>query len=206
MAIGTVLGIAFGIISAVRQYSWIDKITTVVALFGISTPSFWLAMMMVLLFAINLKWFPVSGSYGLKYWVLPTLTLGLQATGIIMRMTRSSMLEVIRQDYIRTARAKGQTEFIVIMRHALKNALIPIITVIGNQTGVLIGGAILVEAVFAMPGLGKYMLESINYLDYPAVQGTVLVIAIMTIILQLIVDIMYSYVDPRIKSIYSNKK
>jgi peptide/nickel transport system permease protein len=162
--------------------------------------------MMVLIFAIHLKWFPVSGSYGFKYWILPTLTLGLQATGIIMRMTRSSMLEVIRQDYIRTARAKGQTEFIVIMRHALKNALIPIITVIGNQTGVLIGGAILVEAVFAMPGLGKYMLESINYLDYPAVQGTVLVIAMMTIILMLIVDIMYSYVDPRIKSIYSNKK
>lgn len=206
MGIGSVLGIAFGIISAVKQYSWTDRITTIVALFGISTPSFWLAMMLALIFAVNLKWFPVSGSYGIKYWVLPCVTLGLQAAGIIMRMTRSSMLEVIRQDYIRTARAKGQTEWVVIMRHALKNALIPIITAIANQTGVLIGGAILVEAVFAMPGLGKYMVESINYLDYPAVQGTVLVIAIMTVIIMLLVDIIYSFVDPRIKSIYSTKK
>ena len=206
MIIGSILGIAFGIISAVKQYTWIDNITTIIALFGVSTPSFWLAMMMVLIFAVNLGWFPVSGSYGTEYWVLPTFTLGFQAAGIVMRMTRSSMLEVIRQDYIRTARAKGQSERIVIMRHALKNALIPIITTIANQTGVLIGGSILVEAVFSMPGLGKYMVESINYLDYPAVQGTILVIAIMTVIIQLAVDIIYSLVDPRIKSIYSTKK
>ncbi len=206
MVIGSILGIAFGIISAVKQYTWIDNITTVVALFGVSTPSFWLAMMMILIFAVNLRLFPVSGSYGPEYWVLPTFTLGFQAAGIVMRMTRSSMLEVIRQDYIRTARAKGQSERIVIMRHAFKNALIPIITTIANQTGVLIGGSILVEAVFSMPGLGKYMVESINYLDYPAVQGTILVIAIMTVIIQLAVDIIYSLVDPRIKSIYSMKK
>jgi len=206
MGIGTIMGIAFGIVSAVKQYSWIDRVTTIIALFGISTPSFWLALMLILVFAVNLRWFPVSGSYGLKYWVLPCFTLGLQAAGIIMRMTRSSMLDVIRQDYIRTARAKGQTEWIVIMKHALKNALIPIITVVGNQTGVLIGGAILVEAVFSMPGLGKYMVESLNYLDYPAVQGTVLVIAIMTVTIMLVVDIIYSFVDPRIKSIYSTKK
>lgn len=205
MVLGSILGIAFGIISAIKQYTWIDNITTIVALFGVSTPSFWLAMMMVLIFAVNLGWFPVSGSYGPKYWVLPTFTLGIQAAGIVMRMTRSSMLEVIRQDYIRTARAKGQSERIVIMRHAFKNALIPIITTIANQTGVLIGGSILVEAVFSMPGLGKYMVESINYLDFPAVQGTILVIAIMTVIIQLAVDIIYSLVDPRIKSIYSKK-
>ena len=206
MIIGSILGIAFGIISAVKQYTWIDNITTIIALFGVSTPSFWLAMMMVLIFAVNLGWLPVSGSYGPEYWILPTFTLGFQAAGIVMRMTRSSMLEVIRQDYIRTARAKGQSERIVIMRHALRNALIPIITTIANQTGVLIGGSILVEAVFSMPGLGKYMVESINYLDYPAVQGTILVIAIMTVIIQLAVDIIYSLVDPRIKSIYSTKR
>jgi peptide/nickel transport system permease protein len=200
MAIGVLLGIATGVISAVKQYSWIDKITTIFALFGVSTPSFWLALMFVLVFAVNLRWFPVSGSYGLKYWVLPTLTLGSQAAGIVMRMTRSSMLEVIRQDYIRTARAKGQTEWVVVMKHALRNALIPIITVIGMQTGFLIGGAVLVEAVFSMPGLGKYILEGINNLDYPAVQGTVLVIAFMYIIIMLAVDIIYGFVDPRIKS------
>ncbi len=206
MAIGVLFGIAAGVISAVKQYSWTDKITTILALFGVSTPSFWLALMIVLIFAVNLRWFPVSGSYGLKYWVLPTLTLGSQAAGIVMRMTRSSMLEVIRQDYIRTARAKGQTEWVVIMKHALRNALIPIITVIGMQTGFLIGGAVLVEAVFSMPGLGKYILEGINNLDYPAVQGTVLVIAFMYIIIMLAVDIIYGFVDPRIKSQYIEKR
>lgn len=206
MAIGIVFGIAAGVISAVKQYSWTDKITTVIALSGISMPSFWLALMAVLIFGVKLRWFPVSGSYGFMYWVLPTCTLGLQAAGIIMRMTRSSMLEVIRQDYIRTARAKGQTEWVVIMRHGLKNALIPIITTIGLQTGYLIGGAVLVEAVFSMPGLGKYLLEGINNLDYPAVQGTVLIIAFMYIVIMLIVDIVYGFVDPRIKSIYSTAK
>ena len=206
MALGILLGIAAGVISAVKQYSWTDKITTVLALSGISMPSFWLALMSVLIFAVKLRWFPVSGSYSWKYWVLPTCTLGLQAAGIIMRMTRSSMLEVIRQDYIRTARAKGQTEWVVIMRHGLQNALIPIITTIGLQTGYLIGGAVLVEAVFSMPGLGKYLLEGINNLDYPAVQGTVLVIAFMYIVIMLIVDIVYGFVDPRIKSLYAPKK
>ena len=206
MFFGTIFGVAFGIISAVKQYTWTDNIITIIALFGISTPSFWLALMAVLIFGVYLRWFPVSGSYGPEYWVLPTFVLAFQAAGIIMRMTRSSMLEVTRQDYIRTARAKGQTEWVVIMRHALKNALIPIITTIGNQTGVLIGGSILVEAVFSMPGLGKYMVESLNYLDYPAVTGTILIIAILTVIIQMIVDIVYSFVDPRIKSIYSAKK
>ena len=203
MAIGSVLGIAMGIISAIKQYTWIDRVTTILALFGISTPSFWLALLMIMAFAVNLKWFPVSGSYGPKYWVLPCATLGIQAAGIVMRMTRSSMLDVIRADYIRTARAKGQNEWTVIMKHALRNALIPIITVIGNQTGVLIGGSILVESIFSFPGLGKYMLDAINYRDYPAVQGTVLIISFMSVIIMLLVDIAYSFVDPRIKAAYS---
>lgn len=206
MGIGSILGVAFGIISAVKQYSWIDNITTIVALFGISMPSFWLALMMVLVFSVNLGWFPASGSYGARYYVLPCVTLGLQAASILMRMTRSSMLEVIRQDYIKTARAKGQTEFVVVMKHALRNALIPIITAIGNQTSVLIGGSILVETVFAMPGLGKYIIDSINYRDYPSVIGTIIIISMMTVIIMLVIDIIYGFVDPRIKATYGKKR
>ncbi len=206
MGIGSVLGIAAGIISAVKQYSWIDNITTVIALFGISVPSFWLALMMVVVFSVNLGWFPPSGSYGVKYYVLPCVTLGLQAASILMRMTRSSMLEVIRQDYINTARAKGQSEFVVVMKHALRNALIPIITAIGNQTSMLIGGSVLVETVFALPGLGKYIIDSINYRDYPAVIGTIIIISMMTIVIMLVIDIIYGFVDPRIKATYKRKK
>ena len=206
MGIGSILGVAFGIISAVKQYSWMDNITTIVALFGISMPSFWLALMMVLVFSVSLGWFPASGSYGVRYYVLPCVTLGLQAASILMRMTRSSMLEVIRQDYIKTARAKGQTEFVVVMKHALRNALIPIITAIGNQTSVLIGGSILVETVFAMPGLGKYIIDSINYRDYPAVIGTIIIISMMTVVIMLVIDIIYGFVDPRIKATYGKKR
>ena len=128
---------------------------------------------MVVVFSVNLGWFPPSGSYGVKYYVLPCVTLGLQAASILMRMTRSSMLEVIRQDYINTARAKGQSEFVVVMKHALRNALIPIITAIGNQTSMLIGGSVLVETVFALPGLGKYIIDSISYRDYLSLGRTV---------------------------------
>lgn len=208
MAVGTVLGIITGIISAVKQYSWMDRVSTIFALLGISMPSFWLALMLILIFAFKLGMFPVSGSYGPKYWVLPCTTLGLQAAGIIMRMTRSCMLESIRADYIRTARAKGQTEWVVIMKHALLNALIPVITVIGNQLGVLIGGAVLVESVFSLPGLGKYLIDGISNLDYPVVQGSVLVIGTMSVLIMLLVDIIYAFVDPRIKSLYfgSSKK
>lgn len=202
---GSILGIVMGIISAVKQYSWIDQITTVFALFGISAPSFWLALMMVIVFSVNLHWFPATGSYGAKYFVLPCATLALQAASILMRMTRSSMLEVIRQDYIRTARAKGQKEFKVITKHALSNALIPIITAIGNQTSMLMGGAVLVETVFALPGLGKYIIDSIYYRDYPAVQGAILLISLITIIIMLVVDIIYAFVDPRIHATYSKK-
>lgn len=206
MVVGAILGIAAGIISAVKQYSWLDNIITVIALFGISAPSFWLALMLVIIFAVNLQWFPASGSYGPIYYVLPCVTLGLQAASILMRMTRSSMLEVIRQDYIKTARAKGQTEFVVVTKHALRNALIPIITAIGNQTSMLVGGSVLVETIFAIPGLGKYIIDSINFRDYPAVQGTILIISLMTIIIMLVVDIVYGFVDPRIHAAYSPKR
>lgn len=206
MIIGTIAGIAAGIISAVKQYSWIDRITTIIALFGISAPSFWLALMLIIIFAVRLQWLPPSGSYGMRYFILPCLTLGLQAASIVMRMTRASMLEVIRQDYIKTARAKGQTEWVIITKHALRNALIPIITAIGNQTSMLMGGSVLVETVFAIPGLGKYIIDSIYARDYPAVQGTIIVICLITIIIMLVVDIVYGFVDPRIKASFTSKK
>jgi peptide/nickel transport system permease protein len=204
--IGIVLGIVAGIISAVRQYSLLDKLATTFALFGISCPAFWLALMLVLIFSINLRWLPVSGSYGFEYWILPSLTLGLQTSGIIMRMTRSSMLDVIRQDYIRTARAKGQKESVVIMRHAFRNALMPIVTVIGLQICTQLAGAVLTESVFALPGVGKYMVESINQRDYPSVQGTVLFVGVLCIFVNLIVDIVYAFIDPKIKSLYKTSK
>ncbi len=202
MAIGSVLGIALGILSAVKQYSFIDKIMTVFALFGISTPSFWLALMLILAFSVNLGWLPASGSYGLRYWILPCATLGYQAAGIIMRMTRSSMLESIRQDFVTTARAKGQTEGKIIVRHVLRKALIPIITAIGNQFCYLLGGAVLVESVFSLPGLGKYLVDGISNLDFPAVTSSVLVIALISVVVMLVLDILYSFVDPRIKATY----
>ena len=173
-----------------------------IALIGVSTPTFVIGMVLSLIFALNLKWLPPSGFYGPEYWVLPSLAIGFNAIALLTRMTRSSMLEVIRQDYIRTARAKGQTERKIVMHHALKNALIPIITVIGLQTGVQLGGAMVTENLFAIPGLGNFMLEAIKGRDYPVVQGGVLFIAFTFCILNLIIDLIYAFVDPRIKAQY----
>ncbi len=198
--ISCVLGITLGIISATRQYSILDNLSTGIALLGVSMPNFWQGLMSIIVFSVWLGWLPASGSYGWQYWVLPSMTLGTSAAATIMRMTRSSMLEVIRQDYIRTARAKGQAEYIVVVRHALKNALIPIVTVIGIQFGGLLGGSVLIETIFAIPGLGKYMVDSIAKFDYPVVQGGVLFLAFVFSFVNLLVDIVYSYIDPRIKS------
>lgn len=206
MVAGSLLGILLGIISAVKQYSLLDKFTTIFALFGVSTPSFWLALMFILLISMNLRLLPASGSYGPKYWILPCATLGYQAAGIIMRMTRSSMLEAIRQDFVTTARAKGQSESVIIIRHVLRKSLIPIVTAIGNQFCVLLGGAVLVESVFSLPGLGKYLIDGINNLDFPAVQSSVLVIALISVIVMLILDIVYSFIDPRVKVAYQNTR
>jgi peptide/nickel transport system permease protein len=206
IVLGVIIGIIVGVISAVRQYSVLDKVGTMFSLFGVSAPSFWIAMVLVLVFSVNLKWLPATGSYGIKYWILPIFTMGLQASAFIMRMTRSTMLEVIRQDYIRTAKAKGQSELVIIMRHAFKNASLPIITVIGIQISGLLAGAVLVETVFALPGLGKFIVDSVGYKDYPAVQGGVLWIALSCVVVNLIVDIIYCFVDPRIKAMYGRKR
>lgn len=197
--IATLFGVFIGVISGVKQNSKFDYLSMLFALFGLSMPVFWLGLMLMLLFSIKLGWFPAVGAEGLKHLVLPSLTLGANSMAIIARMTRSSMLEVIRLDYIRTARAKGLAEKVVITRHALKNALIPVVTVIGLQTGTLLGGAVLTEIVFAWPGIGRLLVEAILSRDYPVVQGVVLLVATTFILINLIVDIIYSYLDPRIR-------
>lgn len=200
--IAVAIGIPVGIVSATKQYSLFDNIAMVVALLGVSMPNFWQGLLLILLFSVKLGWLPASGFSSFKHMILPAVTIGTSTAAVITRMTRSSMLEVIRQDYIRTARAKGQVESKVVNRHALKNALIPIITVVGLQFGYLLGGAVLTESIFAVPGVGRLMVDSIKQRDFPVVQGAVLFIAITFSLVNLFVDIMYAYVDPRIRSQY----
>lgn len=204
--ISIVIGITAGIISATKQYSVFDNVATAISLVGVSMPTFWQGLMAIIIFSIWLGWLPASGSYGWEYWIMPSAILGTASAASIMRMTRSSMLEVIRQDYIRTARAKGQSEFVVIMKHALKNALIPVVTVVGMQFGSLLGGSVLMESVFAIPGLGKYMIDSIKTRDFPVVLGSVLFLAFVFSFINLLVDILYSFIDPRIKSQYKSSR
>lgn len=196
------IGIPLGIISATKQYSIFDNVSMVFALIGVSMPNFWQGLILIMIFSLHLGWLPASGFSGFKYIILPALTIGTSSAAIITRMTRSSMLEVVRQDYITTARAKGQKENKVINKHALGNALIPIITVVGLQFGHLLGGAVLTESIFAVPGVGRLMVESIKCRDFPMVQGGVLYIALCFCIVNLLVDILYAFVDPRIRSQY----
>jgi len=194
-----IVGVPIGIISAVRQYSFIDRISTSIALIGVSMPTFWIGMLLIQLFSLKLRVLPVSGWYGPQYWILPSFSIGINSAAIIMRMTRSSMLDVIRSDYIRTARAKGQSENKVVWHHALKNALIPIITIVGIQLGMQLGGAMVTENLFSIPGLGNYMLTAIRGRDYPVVQGGVIFIAITFSFVNLLVDLIYAFIEPRIK-------
>ena len=199
-----IIGIPAGIISATKQYSIFDRIASVLALIGFSTPNFWLSIMLFLVFSVNLKWLPVSGTGSILHLVLPSIALGVQSAAVFTRMTRSSMLEVLNMDYIRTARAKGLSERVVILKHALKNALIPVITVVGLQIGLLFGGAILTETVFAWPGVGRLMIDSIRAKDTPVVQGGVIFTASIFVFINLLVDILYAYVDPRVKAQYKS--
>ena len=204
--IATFIGVFCGIIAAVRQYSVFDSIATVVSLIGASMPNFWQGIMMILLFSVYLGWLPASGFDSPVCWIMPALTIGTSTAASIMRMTRSSMLEVIRKDYIRTARAKGQSEFVVIFHHALKNAMIPVLTTIGLSFGRMMGGAVLTESIFAIPGLGSLIVNSIKARDYPVVQGGVLFIAFVFGFVNLFVDILYAFCDPRIKAMYGSGK
>lgn len=201
--IAVVIGIPLGIISATKQYSFLDNISTLLALTGVAMPNFWLGLMLILVFSLHLGWLPSGGATSWLGYVLPAVTVGVGATANFMRTTRSSMLEVIRQDYIRTVRAKGANERRVIIHHALRNALIPVITVIGLQMGTLLGGAVINETVFSLPGLGSLMINSINRKDEPVVLGCLITFAIVFSLMNLLVDILYAYIDPRIKSQYS---
>ncbi len=201
------ISIPVGVFTAVRQYSLWDSGIMLITLLGVSMPNFWLGLMLILQFSLNLGWLPAVGQpswsiNGIKALILPTLSLGSGTAAVITRMTRSTMLDVIRQDYIRTSRAKGVAELHVIYKHALKNALIPVITVIGIQFGGLLGGAILTESVFSWPGVGRLLVEAIRQKDTPRVMGVVIFLAVAFSIVNLIVDILYAYVDPRIKSQY----
>lgn len=225
--IASVVGIALGVICAVKQNSFIDRICQVGGLVGISLPRFWLGLMLIIAFAVNLKILPVSGRFDfmaqpknitgfmildsiitgdwkalgstLRYLMLPGCSIAVSSVGTIMRYTRSTMLETIRQDYIRTARAKGLRERTVVVRHALKNALIPIVTVIGMELGGLFGGSVLTETIFAWPGVGKYVVDGINNSDYAVVQGGCMLVAIISVMMNLVVDLLYGTLDPRIR-------
>ncbi len=202
IVIATVLGLGFGIVCAVKQYSIFDNISMVIAMLGISVPLFYLGLLLILWFSVRLQWLPSSGFDTLSQRILPWITLSATSMSIITRMTRSSMLEVIRSDYIRTARAKGQTERVIILKHALRNALIPIITIVGIQFGHLLGGAILTESVFSIPGMGRLAVEAIKARDYPIVQGAVLYIAMAYVVINLLVDLLYAWVDPKLRGRY----
>src|SRR3990170_2662738 len=197
MLVAVAIGIPAGIISATRHLSWIDSLVMVVALAGVSMPVFWLGLNLIL--AVRLHWLPAIGHEGWAHLILPAVTLGAASAAIIARMTRSAMLEVMRQDYVRTARAKGVAEPSVIGRHALRNALIPVVTVVGLQLGTLLGGAVLTESVFAWPGVGRLLVDAVLARDYPIVQGTVLLIATTFVLLNVLVDVLYAVLDPRIR-------
>lgn len=200
--VAVLIGIPLGIISATKQYSILDYISTLLALGGVAMPNFWLGLMLILLFSLKLGWLPSGGGDSWTAYVLPAITLGVGATANFMRTTRSSMLEVIRQDYIRTARAKGAGEGRVVMHHALRNAMIPVITVIGLQIGTLLGGAVVNETVFSLPGLGTLMINAINQKNEPVVLGCLITFAIIFSLVNLLIDILYAFIDPRIKSQY----
>lgn len=196
--IAVILGTLLGIVSAVKQNTIIDNGVMVLALVGTSAPIFWIGILMIMFFSVHLRWFPPSGFGSIEQMIMPAFALGMQSTAVIARMTRSSMLEVIRQDYVDTARAKGQKEGIVIMRHVFRNALIPVITVVGLQFGILLGGAMLTEVVFSIPGIGRLMIESIKQRDFPVVQGSVLFVAACFSVVNLAVDLLYAAVDPKV--------
>lgn len=198
LVIATILGVSAGIVSATRRNSVFDNASMLVALVGVAAPVFWMALMLQLLFAVQLRLLPATGIGTIRHLILPSITLGTASAALMARITRSSMLDVLRQDFITTARAKGLNERLVVYKHALKNALIPVVTVLGLQFGILLGGAVLTETVFAWPGVGRLLVDAILRRDYPVVQGTVMLLALLFVLINLVVDIVYAFLDPRI--------
>ncbi len=201
MTLSLLLALPIGMITAIKRNSTTDSILRIVSMIGISMPVFWFGLLLILVFAVQLHWLPANGNIstsGLKALILPIIALGISDAALLSRMTRSAMLEVLAEDYVRTARAKGLVDLVVYYRHALRNALIPIVTVVGFQFGGLLSGAILTETIFTMPGLGRLLVESVFRRDYPVIQGCVLVIALMFVLTNLVVDLLYAYLDPRV--------
>lgn len=201
-----VVGLPLGILSATKQYSAFDTSLTAVALILCAVPSFILALLSLILFGVKLRWLPISGLDTWKSWILPVATNALGGIAVLMRMTRTTMLEVIRQDYIRTARAKGLKESVVVRRHALQNCLIPVLTVIGSNLTMQLAGAIIIETIFNINGMGMYLMQGILARDYPVINGTVILIAFIVCVMNLAVDLLYALVDPRIKAQYTSGK
>ena len=199
MLLALLLGVTAGLVAGVKQNSWLDTIATLGAVGGISIPSFWLGLMLIMLFSVGLGWLPTSGRGGWESTILPAFTLAAYQMAVIARMTRSSMLDILSQDYLRTARAKGLAERTVVLGHALRNALIPTVTIAGLQMGYLLGGSVIVETVFAWPGLGSLMIESVRIRDYTMAQAVTLLFAATFLIINLIVDLLYVWLDPRVQ-------
>ena len=199
LMIAIFLGVIIGLVAALFKDTWLDHFSMTFSLIGVSMPIYWLGLLLILIFSINLNIFPSSGATGWKSIVLPALTLGFVSAGLISRLLRSSLLEVLNEDYIRTAKGKGLTDKIILIKHALKNAMIPVITILGLQFGNMLAGAVVTETVFSRPGLGRLVVNGILWKDYPLVQGTVLFIACIYVLVNLFVDISYYWFDPRIK-------
>lgn len=207
LLVAAAVGIPIGVLSATKANTWVDAVSMTLALVGVSMPIFWLGLMLIIFFALALpNWLglsgpvlPPTGSGTWRHLIMPTLALAANSMAIQARMTRASMLEVLRADYIRTARAKGISEWVVTYGHGLRNALIPIVTIVGLQFGTLLGGAVLTETVFAWPGIGRLLVDAISYRDYPVIQGAVLVITVGFVLVNIIVDMLYAYLDPRIR-------
>jgi ABC-type dipeptide/oligopeptide/nickel transport system permease component len=199
LIVGLIIALPLGILAATGPGKWLDRVITTVTLLGISLPNFALGPMVIILFSLMLGWLPVSGRAGASSYVLPAMTLGFSLSAILTRMVRASMIEELQEDYIKTARAKGLSESKVVLKHALKNGLIPVVTVLGLQFGTLLAGAIITESIFSWPGLGRLTVQAINSRDYPLVQGCILVIAFTYVLVNLLTDLTYGFLDPRIK-------
>lgn len=199
MALTVGFGVSIGIVAAVRQGTRYDYAGTVMAVLGQSLPNFWLGITLILLFGVTLRWLPTSGFEGWRHLILPSVTLAAYPTALVARLTRSSMLEILSRDYVRTGRAKGLTEGAVVLRHALKNATIPVLTVVGLQIGTLLGGAVITESVFAWPGMGKLVVDAVFFRDFPVVQTILILSASVFVAINLLIDVLYTLIDPRIR-------
>jgi peptide/nickel transport system permease protein/oligopeptide transport system permease protein len=198
MLFATLVGVSMGVYGAWRPGSWADRATALVAYAGVSFPVYWVGLLLILVFAVHLRWFPPSGSGGFSYLVLPAITLGMRSIAFLSRMTRAAMQEVLRSDFVRTARSKGVGERRVVLRHALRNALLPVVTVLGLDFGSYLTGSILTETIFSWPGVGRYVLTAIEKRDLPAVQGSILFLSLVFVVVNLITDLVYAKVDPRV--------